>query len=1438
MSQQDGNGRRRRSPRVSSSRSNESLSGGKYNNNSNEKLTAREGGSGRKNAANKKGIYRTSSHDHVRKLVEQEGRTARNLVTWSVPVSTSQSEEKPKRTKPRVTARKRYSTPDKSGSSEREGSPVTKGGSKSPNRGRSSRKTSLSSTGRKSDLRARYWSYLFDNLKRAVDEIYSTCEVDESTVECQEVIMMLDQCRRDFAALIERIHVQDAFEKADRKDRPTSLAWEVRKSSPGKSLVTSPCTVQERNTDSPVRSLDFTAHNSASAVVPHPSAPQQSPLTGLSWADKVKGTPSPVASACKIVPSNTTAFTHRTKQEGGAAEISENNGLENGSDNEGWETVRHGKKNNEHGGKKDSKGRPHSATSRDSAQITPSQNGKLNHFTGSPSVRTSSERPGTISINENIKSVISKSENSQGVICKNEICMRGDSKNGESKRNDLTVAAVSEHNRTMNGLTRESRGSLTSDEEEELAVPLDYSDIEQDVDYDEEHEKAISDAIQAEETLSREMEEWHEQALASAIAHEKSLNQEIEKEEAFVTALNGHGLTPTSEMETETEGEGGDADNNEETSLDGSSKNITWDEMVAKYEVHCDGFWRLLQTSSNISLLIMKLIVHCDDFWRLLRGPSNMALLLMKLLIPYDVLKARQQRERLLEERLQKLQILSEKVEKVRDLQEDLLHQRHCHLEEKHQRGERLRMIMLQEKVRKAQEEEAKVNEIAFINTLEAQNKKIEVMSRFQGHEARLQDLQEERQRKREEQQAKEAAAQERRRQLEAERMARLEEMQQKKLEQEAKYKREKMEREKAREEAAKERAREREMRIAAKNEALRTAVEQLQLKIQQKQTDSTRRHEQQLEQVKEKAAAGVSRHPTLEEVPNVTPYDTKKICTICNVEIVSEVYLLSHLRGKKHQQSLLDKNIKPTPEDKDTVSLQYIKDMSTENTEQKKRQSLERQKAQKKRAKKLRTRMAAKGREYEGTLSSSGPQKHESAKKSRLQKIVKDLNRHLQMQATGPWATTRVAALERLHYELQKHDTQGEFSAMLRKEKADQVSFFSLDGLSVLTKILMVIDVSESKLAAPIIPSKTLCHVVNTVTMVCRDCQESSQYMVMSNKLPVALDLLMFQLRRDAKETSATAQRNLDLISFIACSEYSVSACFIVCSDLIEDIKTYLSSIREPFDDDHVTIEMVQSCLQLVASIGLYLGSRSSGVFEAKKDDVTQFVQTFKETELVAIIPTLYTMLLHYGHPRHSSPPPTLPQYQVSIATEGLRALNNMAAVDLQVLQACLGSEGISLEFRHIISYLLWICCEGPAEDLLHEVILIVGNFTVLNQENQVFVQSGRNPTLLHQFAHLPFQYFSDPRLRNVLFPSLIAACYDNEENKAIIEQEVSCALLENFLQDKLLDGEQDKLLPSKSRNTSADDVPERFSLESRFPVTLWNKASDFLLGTDSTKE
>lgn len=49
---------------------------------------------------------------------------------------------------------------------------------------------------RKVDLRARYWAFLFDNLRRAVDEICVTCESDQSVVECKVSLQLFSPCCR------------------------------------------------------------------------------------------------------------------------------------------------------------------------------------------------------------------------------------------------------------------------------------------------------------------------------------------------------------------------------------------------------------------------------------------------------------------------------------------------------------------------------------------------------------------------------------------------------------------------------------------------------------------------------------------------------------------------------------------------------------------------------------------------------------------------------------------------------------------------------------------------------------------------------------------------------------------------------------------------------------------------------------------------------------------------------------------------------------------------------------------------------------------------------------------------------------------------------------------------------------------------------------------
>lgn len=76
---------------------------------------------------------------------------------------------------------------------------------------RSSGSRPASSTGscvtRKTDVRARYWAFLFDNLKRAVDEIYQTCETDESVDECKVLNSYLAKLHIEYSFGIQKYDI-------------------------------------------------------------------------------------------------------------------------------------------------------------------------------------------------------------------------------------------------------------------------------------------------------------------------------------------------------------------------------------------------------------------------------------------------------------------------------------------------------------------------------------------------------------------------------------------------------------------------------------------------------------------------------------------------------------------------------------------------------------------------------------------------------------------------------------------------------------------------------------------------------------------------------------------------------------------------------------------------------------------------------------------------------------------------------------------------------------------------------------------------------------------------------------------------------------------------------------------------------------------------------
>eukprot|EP00041_Stephanoeca_diplocostata_P037760 m.1443348 g.1443348 ORF g.1443348 m.1443348 type:complete len:1116 (-) comp25101_c1_seq2:2258-5605(-) len=77
---------------------------------------------------------------------------------------------------------------------------------------------------------SRLWGYLLSNLMRSIDEIYDACEHDQRELQCEEVIQVLVTATTDFTALIRRFRLHSAYEATTTSGfKPAPLAWSVRK---------------------------------------------------------------------------------------------------------------------------------------------------------------------------------------------------------------------------------------------------------------------------------------------------------------------------------------------------------------------------------------------------------------------------------------------------------------------------------------------------------------------------------------------------------------------------------------------------------------------------------------------------------------------------------------------------------------------------------------------------------------------------------------------------------------------------------------------------------------------------------------------------------------------------------------------------------------------------------------------------------------------------------------------------------------------------------------------------------------------------------------------------------------------------------------------------------------------------------------------------------
>ncbi|KAK0168683.1 hypothetical protein PV327_002459 [Microctonus hyperodae] len=1429
----------------------------------------------------------------VRLLIREEGRTARNLIAFNVPVGANTSE--------RIT-RKPPSVP-------RIVSSVTmKRSMKSSTRVRSA------STGRdkKSELQARYWAFLFENLQRAVDGIYQTCEEDENISECKEVILVLENYTRDFHSLIEWFKLKWAYESSAPPLRRTPLAWEVRK--------TSPCRMWNSSAppkcSSPLQKLSPTSPNPVDQkILENKSTTRGKIINTVDDAfddKKMKDSKNNVfkeepkcfnnekhinfqgretersiqrekSTIIKTSGKNVSNSAPSNKINGNITnkksskdnvirdrrniainndnkdtEMSTINGIkstsqhcDNSSDSEKIKnkanhaltvqckmgnsdkpTIPDGKNNLKYSQVSLSSNEKMRLSKQTFSQSTTSTPLRTNHLSDEPSslpetpriVRSKTTlnirpvssvnktRPGSSVMfrrrpqhvkNENIPNEESNSiSGSVEVLTKNMAKSRRLSEDGDgwqtvrgryrrgsshtlnmSTRFHRPTSAISlpalamnisndkAQNKTPTNLSRSiptdsssyyATETIKIENNKSTGCAEDLYSMSND---SSKHGESKKDEIHlingADETNSTSMiaavfkneaellEKRIQQFMAAQAERERIILEEERKteeadskrskqlsdeEEALQRQIEE---LESSEIDIDTETDETDGEMNveleergetsEEEVSDAMNNHVVDDiSLEDRYENMLEGMsWaERMDTLEQLQALVARHPGRALELHQKLSSPSRKRSL-PETLRRYQAKQAcaQHKRQKLLSEKSQRLRELLNKVEDVKRAKNQLTENKRLRMELKLKRAEENRTQHLLEVVRKAHDEDSKLKEIAFINELEAQNKRHDFMALCQEQEERLQGIHEERQRRQEEKAAKEAAAEVRRRALEAERLLRIQKMRQTRREREERVGKMQLEREKERQELAREKARDREERLSALHAAQLANQEELQKKIAQKQQESARRHGENIEHIRQRAVElSILR---MEEIPpTLKSYPAAKQCSLCNVNIPNEVYLLSHLKGKQHLDAVkkMHDGREPSRDELQRFHIAQIKDVHpSSNIGVDNKAAKEKQKALKRRSRKLKQRITLRGQEWENSQSTDNINNVISTNKTKIKKNLKELDRLCSNHSKVMWSSVAIAGLERC---------LGEIARTFNKSASvDQDVFMSLNGFDMLTNLLNLgVNIQNNSHS---LPNKGGLAVTNLDDHA--QFQEATLSTSNGTVATSAIQLLCSIITEVPFNEPAIQNRLHDIIGFL------------VTGGLIERVSRHCGALIETdffLDHEHESSLLLASYDLLyrlgchIKQISIHNNSNLTSRNEVEQTNVeSHFIGSLEMSEVAGAVGCLYATfaLSHQKCPSPISGQSNCLSSVKLIAYRALQLLRIIGEIDLQTLQKILGAEGTSLQWRLISSHLIARFYREPLAEtsnvavttpssiqILTELFNVIGYFAVNNVNNQ----------------------------------------------------------------------------------------------------------------------
>ncbi|XP_017859481.1 PREDICTED: S phase cyclin A-associated protein in the endoplasmic reticulum isoform X1 [Drosophila arizonae] len=697
---------------------------------------------------------------------------------------------------------------------------------------------------------------------------------------------------------------------------------------------------------------------------------------------------------------------------------------------------------------------------------------------------------------------------------------------------------------------------------------------------------------------------------------------------------------------------------------------------------------------------------------------------LQETLKKYQAKQARAQQKRALlqQEKAAKLQQLFVRVEDVKAAKKQLIEDKRLKMEGRLQRAAENRELYLRQIIEKAHDEDKKLKEINFIKNIEAQNKRLDLLEAFKETEGRLQDLEQERQKRVEEKAAKEAAVERRRQALEKERLLKLEKMNETRLEKEQRIGKMQEQKERQRQALAREKARDREERLLALQVQQQQTTEELQRKIQQKQLESARRHEENIEHIRQRALELT--------LPSTRQQD--------------------EARGDEEPE-LLNGNTTSTTEDCDMSStLSDIGGVAG---------SREHSRSYKKKMKKLKQRMNQCAADYLATLE---PLPAHVKRDSSVPKLL-----NLVMKGGGNQGLDRTLGnLLRVIPKAQTYDFQ---------------AFLNMDGLGVLTNYVISKGLEENSE----ISKKSVTLAVQLYRNACSVCPQIARHALLGNSIATLFDAISksFQL---PEEKSPQHPVELSTELMLACTEALSSSYvkknthpkvperlpdminYAVITGLIGMLSRRCMKVRE-------SIEQNQSVmLSLLTTLGFL--TRFIDVCAPGPGDPTRLLSAAKSTELFGTVAMLSGCVVPIGE--------CIPPRTTALAASTFNLFVSLASVDSNTFQEVLSVEGpLSLKLLDVMSLILKYSvnqatanARAESSTMLIDLIATLAFFSVNNRRHQELLISEPFAVIFKNLSKLPTQF------NPVIYPFLVTMCYNNAPARQVISRDFDLGFLDEY--------------------------------------------------------